>query len=386
MPDRYGTTLSALREAGLWRTHHVRESSQSRFVDYQGKRYLNFNSNDYLGLSADPRLMEAAIAGMRQFGLGSGAANTLSGFTAAHEALCDALSKWLGRDKVLLFSSGYQANLAMLSSLVKPSDFIAADKHNHASLIDGMRMSGARFKRYAHVNVNAAQKCLPHDGTGFIVTESVFSMEGDAADLRGLSDMAHQAHATLLIDEAHAFGLYGPTGQGCVAAQGLTQEDVPVVMGTFGKALGVSGAMLAGRADYIDMIMQSARPYLFTTAISPMIASAVTCAVDCVQKSDAARAHLRAMIHYFRDNMQSLGVGLYPSDSPIQSWMCTSIEAAQQIGDALKAKHIWVPVIRYPTVPIDKPRLRFTLTALHTQADIDTLLTAIQEVCHGQSI
>ncbi|MFI4957160.1 MAG: aminotransferase class I/II-fold pyridoxal phosphate-dependent enzyme [Gammaproteobacteria bacterium] len=381
MRNSYSEQLSAIRDAGLWRTHHVRETPQSRFVEYQGKRYLNFNSNDYLGLSADPRLMDAAVSGMQQYGLGSGAANTLSGYTVAHERLCETLATWLGRDKVLLFSSGYQANIAMLTALVKPTDFISADRNNHASLMDGMRMSGAKFKRYTSLPVGA--KHLSPSSKRFIVTESIFSMEGNAADLSSLNSIAKEAEATLLVDEAHAFGLYGPKGQGCVAAAGLTQDEVPVIMGTFGKALGLSGAMLAGRADEIDIIMQSARSYLFTTAISPMMAAAATRAVECVIDADEARAHLFSLIRYFREQAKSLHLLMCESESPIQSLLCESIVHTQQFGDALKAKGIWVPVIRYPTVPIELPRLRFTVTALHTKEDIDTLLTAIEEVRHA---
>lgn len=381
MNSRYVSHLAALRDEGLWRTHHVRESAQSRFVQYGGKRYLNFNSNDYLGLSCDPRLAEAAIKGMQTYGLGAGAANTLSGYTEAHEALCDNLARWLKRDKVLLLSSGYQANMAMLTALVRPTDFIAADKNNHASLIDGMRMTGAKFKRYKHLNNHALEKCITAPNP-FIITESIFSMEGDAADLSAINDIAHHHSATLLVDEAHAFGLYGPAGQGRVAECGLSQDDVPVIMGTFGKALGVSGAMLAGRAAEMDMIMQSARAYLFTTAMSPMIASAVNAAVTCVQESDAARSHLFAMISYFREQTASMGLMLCDSGSPIQSLLFDSIARTQQCGDALKAKGIWAPVIRYPTVPMESPRLRFTITALHTKEDMDTLLTALNEVCH----
>lgn len=402
MNNRYAAHLNSLRDAGLWRTHHVRETAQSRWVEYAGKRYLNFNSNDYLGLSSDTRLMDAAMEGMHSYGLGSGAANTLSGYTKAHDILCETLAQWLGRDKVLLFSSGYQANQAMLTALIKPTDFIAADKNNHASLIDGMRMTGAKFKRYSHLNMDALKKCLGdaipetssviQDKTSghaspisFILTESIFSMEGDAADLRAMNTIAKTHQAMMLVDEAHAFGLYGPKGQGRVVESGLSQDDVPVIMGTFGKALGVSGAMLAGRADEMDMIMQSARPYLFTTAISPMIATAVTRAIDCVIDAGAQRAHLFSLIRYFREKMTGIGLSLCESDSPIQSVLFDTVAQAQQFGDALKTKGIWVPVIRYPTVPIESPRLRFTFTSLHTQQDIDDLLTAIEEVRHDKS-
>ncbi len=380
MPNHYASQLNALREEGLWRAHHVRETSQSRFVYYQGKRYLNFNSNDYLGLSTDPRLIEAAKVGMNEFGLGSGSANTLSGYTVAHEKLCHTLSAWLKRDKVLLFSSGYQANMAMLTALVQPKDFIAADKHNHASLIDGMRMTGAEFKRYAHLNQISLQKMLEKTNKRtFMVTESVFSMEGDSADLSSLSKISQEKSATLLVDEAHAFGLYGSEGQGKVFEVGLSQNDVPVIMGTFGKALGVSGAMLAGRADEMDMIMQCARPYLFTTALSPMIATAVNCAIECVKKSET-REHLFSLVTYFKENIKSMELSVFESHSPIQSLLCHSIEEAKRWGDALKEKSIWVPVIRYPTVPIESPRLRFTFNALHTKSDVDILLTALDEV------
>lgn len=376
MRDRYDAQLGEIRDAGLWRTHQVRDSHQSRTVTYEGVDYLNFNSNDYLGLSADPRLMEAAIAGMQQYGLGSGAANTLSGYTRAHAALCEALAIWLKRDKVLLFTSGYQANLAMLTSLITTKDFIWADKHNHASLIDGMRMTGARFKRYPHLSCPPI--AIPNP---FILTESIFSMEGDAADLAGLHETAQRHSATLLVDEAHAFGLYGAQGQGRVFEAGLSQDDVPVIMGTFGKAFGVSGAMLAGRATEMDMIMQTARAYLFTTAISPMVASAVLCALDCVKKADQERAHLFALIQSFREGMAKLSLTLCDSHSPIQSVLFDSIETTQAVGNALKEKGIWVPVIRYPTVPKESPRLRFTLTALHTKADVVRLLTVLDEVC-----
>lgn len=376
--------LNAQARQGLWRELHAREDAQSVYVTYDQQRYLNFNTNDYLGLSTHPDVLAAFQKGAARYGIGSGSANTLSGYTQAHDELAKNLAAWTQRDKAVLFTSGYLANLAVLTTLIVQDDKIFADKLNHASLMDGMRYSGAAFKRYPHLNLDKLATLLNEhtEGQAWVVTESLFSMDGDAPDLNRVVSLARSAQAHVIIDEAHSLGVYGVEGQGLVAASGLSQQDVPILIGTFGKSFGTQGAFVAGPNDWIEQLIQFARPYLFTTAMSPALACATNASLQLIQSGDAARAQLFDCVDTFKQRAAKSGWTVMPSSSPIQPIVFENIPSAQAMAEHLKAEGILVPCIRYPTVPKDSPRLRVTITAQHTHADIESLFNAMDKARH----
>jgi 8-amino-7-oxononanoate synthase len=403
MSEFWKNKLAEHQAAGLWRVHQTRLGPQPA---------QTFNCNDYLGMSNHPQVIQAFKNAADQYGVGSGSANTLSGYTKAHDELRQTLREWLGRDDVLLFSSGYQANLAVLTTLVSKEDHIFADKLNHASLNDGMRFSGARFSRYSlprhcedlviarKVLLTKQSSRIPifsgllrreypprndeitipprNDGANnWLITESVFSMDGDEADLKKLASFSDQA--TLIVDEAHSLGLYGPQGSGLIAENKLSQQQVPIMTGMFGKALGTQGAFVAGDQVYIDALMQFARPYLFTTAMAPAIAAATTAAIKLVREADEAREHIRFLIQDFRKKAQHQGLNLANSSSPIQPILFDNIDTVNRLSQRLNQAGISVSSIRYPTVPINSPRLRLSLTANHTPDMISHFFETLQE-------
>jgi 8-amino-7-oxononanoate synthase len=365
--------LRQQKAAGLWRTHQGRGGPQP---------VQSFNSNDYLGLSNHPEVIRAFKAGADQYGVGSGSANTLSGYTQAHEALRASLRDWLQREEVILFSSGYQANLAVLTTLIQQTDHVFADKLNHASLIDGMLFSGAPFSRYPHLDLEKLDALMERRAgeTAWIVTESLFSMNGDTLDLPGLSTLCQKHGATPIIDEAHSLGLMGPEGSGMIRAAGFTQQEFPLMIGTFGKSLGTQGAFVAGDKTLIEALIQFARPYLFTTAMAPALAMATEAAIRCARAADQERAHLQALIIDFRSKATALGLDLLPSNSPIQPIIVNQLDQINRISARLQERGILIAPIRYPTVPMDSPRLRITLRADHTPEMISQFLDQLREV------
>lgn len=377
--DLWKDKLTQQKNTGLWRKHCIRSGPQSV--------PMNFNSNDYLGFSNHPEVVAAFKQAVDQYGVGSGSANTLSGYTQAHESLRHVLREWLGRDDVLLFSSGYQANLALLTTLISPGDHIFADKLNHASLIDGMRFSGAKFNRYPHLNLDKLTSLLLKNQAKqkWVVTESVFSMDGDAIDLPRLSTVCQGNQAALVIDEAHSLGLYGLEGAGFIAAHGLTQEQVPLMVGTFGKSVGTQGAFIAGDQVYIDALMQFARPYLFTTAMAPAIAAASTTAIHLIRQADAERSHLHSLIQDFRSQAKRLNLRLTDSDSAIQPLIFDCIDTVNRLSERLNQRGVSISSIRYPTVAIDAPRLRVTLNAGHTSVMIKEFFAILEEAMHEEA-
>lgn len=384
MRERLAQQLQQQADAGLWREHQLRQSAQGEHVVYNNKSLLNFNNNDYLGLSNDSQVKKAFVLAAEKYGVGSGSANTLSGYTQAHESLVETLKTWLKRDKVLLFSSGYIANLAILTSLVQSQDIIFSDKLNHASLNDGMRFSGAKFKRFAHNDLQKLEQYMAKSDNPnkWIVTEGVFSMEGDAADLPHLNTLAKQYKAQLVVDDVHGLGVLGETGAGSLELHRLSQEDVPIIMGGFGKAFGTQGAFVAGSAEFIDTLMQFARPYLFTTALAPALAAATQKSIEIIQQDKARRAHLQDIIEYFRESARKKALQLLPSKTAIQPIVFDSITVVMGLSQALAEEGIMVSCIRYPTVPMDQPRLRVSLSAMHSKTDIDRLLTTLEKILH----
>lgn len=342
-------------------------------------RLLGFCSNDYLGLSQHPQVISALRRAATDEGVGSTSAHLICGHRSEHAELEEALAVWTGRERTLLFSTGYMANLGVLQTLLQRGDVCVQDKLNHACLIDGSRLSGAELKRYAHADVAAATRQLAsNDAAAVLATDGVFSMDGDVAPLRELAALCSRERATFMVDDAHGLGVLGEHGGGSIEAAGLNQQDVPVMMATLGKALGCSGAFVAGSAALIDGLIQFARPYIYTTAIPPALAAAAHEAVLLAQSESWRRGKLASLIERFRRGAAELGLPLSASISAIQPLLMGSASAALAAAEALERKGLLVTAIRPPTVPRGQARLRITLSASHDESHVDRLLGALE--------
>jgi len=345
-----------------------------------GRRLTGFASNDYLGLAAHPELIEALGRAARQWGVGAGAAHLLGGHREVHAALEADLAHWTGRDKALLFSTGYLANLGALQALLQPGDLCVQDKLNHACLLDGTRLSGATLRRYRHGDVAAAERQLDSDpaAAALLATDGVFSMDGDVAPLSALAAACRTHGAALMVDDAHGIGVLGPEGAGSLAEAGIGQDQAPVLMATLGKALGVAGAFVAGPAALIDGLVQFARPHVYTTAPPPALAAATRVAVRLAREEGWRRERLAAHVAQFREGAARRGLTLADSRTPIQPVLVGASDAALAAARALEAAGFFVPAIRPPTVPAGTARLRVTLTAAHAADEVERLLDALQ--------
>ncbi|WP_106420013.1 8-amino-7-oxononanoate synthase [Salinicola tamaricis] len=360
-------------------------------VRRDGRDWLNVCSNDYLGLAGDPRLAEALAVGARRFGVGGGASHLVCGHSEAHEALERRLAAWTGCERALLFSSGYQANLGVISALLGRGDIALHDRLNHASLLDGTRLAGARLERFTHGDAAACETRLAALGSGrrrLVISDGVFSMDGDCADLNALVTHCERHDAWLMVDDAHGLGVLGEHGAGTREAQGLAPGRVPILVGTLGKALGTHGAFVAGSETLIEALIQFARPYVYTTSLSPALAWATLTSLDIVRDEPERRAHLQALIARFRQHSADLaevGLSPLPSATPIQPLQImqhgegANEATALALAQALEARGIWCSAIRPPTVPVGSARLRITLSAAHELADIDRLGEALHD-------
>ncbi|HSW15191.1 MAG TPA: 8-amino-7-oxononanoate synthase [Solimonas sp.] len=376
--------LDALRERSLYRVRRVIEGAHGAEITVNGQRCINFCSNDYLGLAADPRVAEAARAALAD-GTGSGAAALISGYNREHQALEEELAAFLGRPRALLFSSGWAANLGVIRALAGRGDSLVADELNHASLIDGGRLSGAQYLRASHADLNAFAIALAAaDGQHrMLVTDSVFSMDGDLAPLPQLAQLCAMRGATLMVDDAHGFGVLGEGGQGAVRAAGLGVDEVPVYVATLGKSLGCAGAFVAGSEALIEFLIQRARTWVFSTAPPPPIAAAARRALRIVQDEPQRRAQLQDNVRRFREGARQLGIPLAPSETPIQPLLMGEEQRALDLSQYLFERGHWVAAIRPPTVPHGTSRLRITFAATHTAAQIDRLLADLAEGLRG---
>ncbi len=350
-------------------------------VSLNGHVLINFSSNDYLGLANDSALAQAVARGAARHGVGSGASALVTGYRSVHEKLEQELAEFLQRDRVLLCSSGYQANLAVLSALASKGDVIVQDRLCHASLIDGARLSGAELRRYPHLDIEGLERQLRRASSGhtLVVTDGVFSMDGDKADVTGLVGVCAAHGAWLVVDDAHGFGVTGPGGRGCVAAANLGQDEVPVLVGTLGKAFGCSGAFIAGSEALIDHIVNEGRTYLFTTAMSPAIAEAAREALQRVREDEWRRESLSRRIAQFRKGARELGLPMMESDTPIQPLVVGDAANTMRISESLMNRGLLVTAIRPPTVPKGSSRLRITLSAGHDESQVRQLLEALSE-------
>lgn len=364
----------------LYRQRRVVESPQGAEVEVGGRCCLSFSSNDYLGLANDQEVVKAFKQGLDRWGAGSGAAHLVTGHSGAHHALEEELAEFLGYPRVLLFSSGYMANLGLQQALLGRGDRVIHDRLNHASLLDGTRLSGARLVRYGHKDIAALEGRLSEQSGGrtLVVTDGVFSMDGDIAPLPAVAGECRCAGATMMVDDAHGIGVHGPEGRGTVAKFGLGESEVPIVMGTLGKAFGLSGAFVAGSEPLIETLVQQARTYIYTTAPSPAQAEATRMALRMVRGGDERRERLRALINRFRSGAAELGLDLMSSDTPIQPLLVGGSLQAVQLSNSLQQQGILVVPIRPPTVPEGSARLRITLSASHTEEHIDRLLEALE--------
>jgi 8-amino-7-oxononanoate synthase len=379
--------LERLRREHLYRRRRVLSGPQGPRPTVDGRRLLAFCSNDYLGLANHPMVVAAMQAGAAQYGAGSGAAHLISGHSAAHQALEEELADFTGRARALLFSTGYMANLGVISALAGRGQQVFEDRRNHASLIDGALLSGARLRRYPHVDATALSRMLvpqahSNGRTGpapssLVATDGVFSMDGDVAPLRELAALAQAGGARLMVDDAHGLGVVGAGGRGSLELADLTQAQVPILVGTLGKAFGTFGAFVAGADDLIETLIQRARSYIYTTALPPAVAEATRASLRLVRAESWRREHLRALIARFRRGAQELDLPLSPSETPIQPLVVGGNSRALAWSQALEAAGILVTAIRPPTVPQGLARLRVTLSAAHTEADVDTLLNAL---------
>jgi 8-amino-7-oxononanoate synthase len=341
---------------------------------------LNFCSNDYLGLSAHPEVVQAFADAVMKYGVGSGASHLVTGHTTAHQNLEEALAAYTGRERALVFSTGYMANMGVIGALADQNASIVSDKLNHASLIDGCRLSGAKVSRYRHADADHAAEQLaaiePDVKSRLLVTDGVFSMDGDLAPLPELARYARSANAWLMVDDAHALGVIGATGGGSCEHFGLSSDDVPVLIGTFGKAFGTFGAFVAGDADLIEYLIQKSRPYIYTTALPPAVAAATFAALDVAQRDSWRRE--RVLAHARRVH----GVlGLRGSQvSPIVPIILRDEARALAASRELESRGFLVTAIRPPTVPAGTARLRVTLSATHEESQVDALISAIADV------
>jgi len=373
---RFRATRSELQSQFLLRERLALNGQQGRVVQIGTETLLNFCSNDYLGLAADPRLASALMAGVGVYGVGAGASALVCGRSRAHAELEQATANFTGRDQALLFCSGYMANLALgVSGLVGAGDLVIADRLCHASLIDAARISGARLRRYPHCDHFAAARLMQTGSSRkLVLTDGVFSMDGDIAPVNHLAQTALASGALLAVDDAHGLGVLGDTGGGTLQAAGLGQSSVPILVGTFGKAAGTAGAFIAGPADVVEYLRQRARTYMYTTAPPSALAHATCVALEVIAAGSGRRARLADLIAYFHAGAAALGLPVPQSQTPIQPLQLGSPYEAVKVSAGLRAAGILVMPVRPPTVPAATSRLRITITAAHTRSDLDRLL------------
>ncbi len=378
----YSLQLSELAQADQLRIRRIVDGAQEASMVIDGKRVVAYGSNDYLGLANHPKVVEAAMRALKKYGLGAGASHMVSGHMRAHHELEERLADYLGLPKAVLFSSGYAANMGILTALAGRGDTIFADKLNHACLNDGAILSRANFKRYAHVDLAKLEAMLAaHKGEGrkLIVTDAVFSMDGDIAPLPDLLLLAEKYDALLVIDDAHGFGVLGYRGKGSLEHFNLKSERI-VYMATLGKAAGGYGAFVAGDEDIVEWILQSARSYLFTTATPPAIAAAMLASLEVMREERDRLVHLRTLIDFFGDSLKLQYAKLPFSQTAIQPILIGDNATTLAFAEALRERHMYVPAIRPPTVPAGSARLRVSLTAGHTADDVFDLITALTDL------
>lgn len=370
----------------------INQSPVGTEIMVEGEPLLNFCSNDYLGLANDPRIKEACKSGIDQYGVGSGASQLITGYQTAHYDLELALAEFLERPRVLLFSTGYMANIGVISALMNKGDHIIEDRLNHASLIDGARLSDARLHRYVHKSLTSLESELKKIASNkkLIVSDAVFSMDGDLADINGLAEHAQHYNADLMIDDAHGIGVLGKHGAGSLSHAGLhgrkTYEKVAILVGTFGKAFGTFGAFVAGSEELIEKLIQSARSLIYTTAPPAAIASATLQSLEIIKSEEWRRETLSERIHQLQSGLRQIGIQHANNLSPIQPIITGSSKSASELSKKLRQRGVLISAIRPPTVPKNTSRLRITLSAEHTEQQVDKLLSVLDDLKVAESL
>lgn len=386
MPD-YAAELEAVRQQGLLRERRVLDSPQGPEVTMDGHAMLAFCNNDYLGLANHPSVIEALTDAARDYGVGSGAAHMVSGHHRLHEELEQALAEHTGREAAALFSTGYMANLGVITAMAGRHDVILQDRLNHASLLDGARLAGSRLKRYSHADTEAAARMLEAESRcALVATDGVFSMDGNLAPLDGLSALCREHDVPLMVDDAHGLGVLGANGGGIAQVRGLDQSAVPVLVGTLGKALGVGGAFVAGSRAFVDYLIQKARPYIYTTAMPPAMAAATHRSLTLCREEGWRRERLAKLVAWFREEAAAMGYQLMASWTPIQPLIVGASERAMALSEILAREGILAPAIRPPTVPQGQARLRITFSAAHTDEHLERLLNALRAARHEAGV
>ena len=387
--DELEHDLAGLERDGLKRRRRTLEAPCGPLARVEGRDLISFCSNDYLGLANDPALIEAACAGAQDFGVGSGGSPMVNGHSTANAALEEELARFVQLPRALYFYAGFATNASIIPALVGADDAIFSDALNHASLIDGCRLSRAQIHRFEHGDLVALEQLLAACPVQrkLVVSDAVFSMDGNVADIDGLLALCERYDALLLLDDAHGFGVLGPQGRGSLAAAGLTGAKASprvLYMATLSKAAGVSGAFVAGHELLIEWLLQKTRSYTFATAAPAMLARALQTSVQLIEQQSALRLQLQARIAQLRAGLQPLlqgkGWRLLPSDTAVQALVVGGNDAALGLMEGLRRHGLWVPAIRPPTVPVGTARLRIALSALHTEADVKQLLAALQEL------
>ncbi|MBA1446371.1 MAG: 8-amino-7-oxononanoate synthase [Chromatiales bacterium] len=382
MFDSLHKNLNQRRRDDLYRTRRTIDGPQQPELLVDGRQMLSFCSNDYLGLANHPEVIRALQQGAGRYGVGSGSAHLISGHSRAHEELEEALAVFTGRPRALLFSTGYMANIGVVSALLGRGDLLFEDRLNHASLVDAGVLSRARMKRYQHADADSLERQLGAAGEErrLIVTDGVFSMDGDLAPLPDLVQLAAEHDAWLMVDDAHGLGVLGETGGGCTSHFDLSEEEVPILMGTLGKALGTFGAFVAGSEALIETLIQQARSYVYTTATPPALAEATLVSLQIAQEEAWRRERLQMLITRFREQVAGFGLSLMASETPIQPIVAGSAGQALTWSRHLETQGILVSAIRPPTVPEGSARLRITLSANHSDDQLQRLLEVLAEL------
>jgi len=366
-----------------YRARRIISSPQQVEIIIDGKNVISFCSNDYLGLANHPQLKQATIDAVKKFGVGSGSAHLVNGHSIAHHQLEEELADHTGFPRALLFSTGYMANLGLCQALLDKNDYVFEDRLNHASLIDGGLISGAHFQRYLHNDVSSLQKKLAKlpsekNTEKLVLTDGVFSMDGDIAKLPAIATLCKDKNSWLMVDDAHGFGTLGATGKGCLQHYGLDSKDVPIYMATLGKAMGTAGAFIAGSEELVETLIQTARSYIYTTAMPPAIAEATRCSLKIVQDEPQHLQQLNSNIRYFKTCCQQASINTEDSLTAIQPLIIGDEEEATGISRQLFEAGFLVTAIRPPTVPEGTSRLRITLSAKHTKDHIERLIAMLQ--------
>ena len=385
--DDLPAALQTRERESLYRRRHVLTSAQSSNICIDDQRVVNFSSNDYLGLANHPAVVAAFTESAKTYGVGAGSAHLVVGHMQPHQQLERMLADVTGRERALVFSSGYMANLGVFSALLGRGDAVFEDRLNHASLLDGARLSGARLHRFRHGDTDHLESLLASKGSRrkLVAVDAVFSMDGDIAPLPKLASVAQRCGAVLMADDAHGFAVLGAGGGGSVEHFGLTQQQLPILMGTLGKACGVAGAFVAGSEALIETLIQHARTYVYTTALPPACASAACAAVQLIVSEPQRRRYVHELVAYFRRQLAGLVerhgdyLALPESVTPIQPIIVGDATTAMALSSALRQRGFLVTAIRPPTVPRGSARLRVSLSAAHTYSQVDGLLAALDD-------